>query len=137
MAALPPTFAAGTYVVTNAKSGTALDLSMNDKTIAGHPYSGQLNQQVGVLYSAASYMSLHNSLLFLVSVQWKFRPHEDGTYAIQSMWRSEDGRPFYLGPAEPGPCDGALLKARPHPIGWKIDATESGLRYVFSPSACI
>ncbi|KAI8977801.1 ricin B lectin domain-containing protein [Trametes punicea] len=93
----------GTYVLLNARSGTALDMSgADDKTLIGWPMHGGPNQQ------------------------WEFIPSGPG-YVIRCVRRSKDGHPLYL-TTEDGLHEQAAIVASPYPVSWNVEQTDDGIR---------
>ncbi|OSC96458.1 carbohydrate-binding module family 13 protein [Trametes coccinea BRFM310] len=93
----------GTYVLLNARSGTAVDMSGADnKTLIGYPMHGGPNQQ------------------------WEFLPSGHG-YIIRCVRRSKDGHPLYL-TTDGGVHEHAAIVASPYPVSWNVEQTEEGIR---------
>ncbi|KAL6303614.1 hypothetical protein BKA93DRAFT_734718 [Sparassis latifolia] len=87
----------GTYVLVNARSGTALDLSCGDfRTLTGWPLHGEQNQQ------------------------WEFVPSGRG-YVIRSVCSSSCG--MYLTVTD-GLYDNVALVASPFPVSWDVQVIE-------------
>ncbi|KAI0738176.1 ricin B lectin domain-containing protein [Daedaleopsis nitida] len=96
-------FAPGTYVLLNARSGTAMDLSGADgKTVIGYSMHGGPNQQ------------------------WEFIPTGHG-YIIRCVRRSKEGHALYLTTAG-GLRDGEEIVASTFPVTWNVEQTEDGIR---------
>ncbi|KAI0668230.1 hypothetical protein C8Q78DRAFT_980638 [Trametes maxima] len=96
-------WAPGTYVLLNARSGTAVDMSgMDNKTLIGYPMHGGPNQQ------------------------WEFIPSGYG-YVIRCVRRSAAGDPLYL-TTEDGLRDDAAIVASPYPVTWDVEQTEDGIK---------
>ena len=101
----PPVFAPGTYVLLNARGGTAMDLSGADhKTVIGYPMHGGPNQQ------------------------WEFIPTGHG-YIIRCVRRSPEGHSLYLS-TEGGVKHGAAIVASTYPVTWNVEQTEDGMKCV-------
>ncbi|OJT10621.1 hypothetical protein TRAPUB_12869 [Trametes pubescens] len=93
----------GTYVLLNARSGTAVDMSGADnKTLIGYPMHGGPNQQ------------------------WEFIPSGHG-YVIRCVRRSKEGHPLYL-TTEAGLRENAAIVASPYPVSWNVEHTDEGIR---------
>ncbi|KAI9068936.1 carbohydrate-binding module family 13 protein [Trametes sanguinea] len=93
----------GTYVLLNARSGTAVDMSGADnKTLIGYPMHGGPNQQ------------------------WEFIPSGHG-YVIRCVRRSKEGHPLYL-TTDGGVHEHAAVVASPYPVSWNVEQTEDGIR---------
>ncbi|KDR71604.1 hypothetical protein GALMADRAFT_102607 [Galerina marginata CBS 339.88] len=95
-----------TYVITNVKAGTAMDLSAGDeKSITGWPVHGGINQQWTLTWTGSA---------------WTFRSVWTGTYL------SIDG----------SPADGTRLVASSTPFNWHIwrDESNPNTFRVFVPS---
>ncbi|KAI0697195.1 ricin B lectin domain-containing protein [Cerioporus squamosus] len=102
-ASTPPVWAPGTYVLLNARGGTAVDLSGADnKTIIGYPMHGGPNQQ------------------------WEFIPTGHG-YIIRCVRRSSEGHSLYL-TTDGSVKHGATIVASPYPVAWNVEPTEDGIR---------
>ncbi|KAI0759239.1 hypothetical protein BD413DRAFT_617970 [Trametes elegans] len=92
----------GTYVLLNKKDGTALDLSGGNKTIEGHDFHGENNQQ------------------------WKFTNTGHG-WAIESMRRRNDGKPLYL--SIRGKLNERVhVVPSVHPLSWYVWEVDGALR---------
>lgn len=101
----PNVWTPGTYVLLNARSGTALDLSGADhRSVIGWPMHGGPNQQ------------------------WEFIPTGHG-YIVRCIRRSKEGHSLYLS-TEGGVKDGARIIASTYPVAWNIEPTEDGIRCV-------
>ncbi|KAI0755612.1 ricin B lectin domain-containing protein [Fomes fomentarius] len=99
----PNVWTPGTYVLLNARSGTALDLSGADhRTVIGWPMHGGPNQQ------------------------WEFIPTGHG-YIVRCIRRSKEGHSLYLS-TEGGVKDGARIIASTYPVAWNIEPTDDGVR---------
>ncbi|KAI0370736.1 hypothetical protein BV20DRAFT_943443 [Pilatotrama ljubarskyi] len=95
----------GTYVLLNARGGTAVDMSGADnKTLIGWPMHGGPNQQ------------------------WEFIPSGHG-YLIRCVRRSKEGHPLYL-TTEQGVGEHVAIVASPYPVSWNVEQTEDGIRYI-------
>ncbi|CDO69740.1 Carbohydrate-Binding Module Family 13 protein [Trametes cinnabarina] len=93
----------GTYVLLNARSGTAVDMSgVDNKTLIGYPMHGGPNQQ------------------------WEFIPSGHG-YVIRCVRRSKDGHPLYL-TTDGGVHEHVAIVASPYPVSWNVEQTEDGIR---------
>ncbi|KAI0705657.1 hypothetical protein C8Q76DRAFT_175315 [Earliella scabrosa] len=96
------------YVLTNARGGSAIQISLEDMTtIKGNPFTGLPNQQ------------------------WKFVPVGGDLYAIQSMLQSRSGRSLYLSLSKSGTLPGGPIEAGPIPISWKVEEAQQGVRISF------
>ncbi|KAI0705661.1 hypothetical protein C8Q76DRAFT_175394 [Earliella scabrosa] len=96
------------YVLTNVKSGTAMEVSLLDNSVKGNPFTGQPNQQ------------------------WKFVPLGNDFYAIESMQLSRSGQPLYVSLTKSGACATAAVAAAMTPMGWKITEVDEGVRMTWS-----
>ena len=104
MAALPM-WTPGTYVLLNARGGTAMDLHGGDDTnVIGYPMHGNQNQQ------------------------WEFIPSGHG-YVIRCVRPSKAGHALYL-TVEGGVRNNAPVVASAYPVAWNVEQTEEGIRYV-------
>ncbi|PIL34541.1 hypothetical protein GSI_03319 [Ganoderma sinense ZZ0214-1] len=102
MAALPM-WAPGTYVLLNARGGTAMDLhGADDTNVIGFPMHGNQNQQ------------------------WEFIPSGHG-YVIRCVRPSKAGHALYL-TVEGGVREHAPVVASAYPVAWSVEQTEEGIR---------
>ncbi|KAI0354430.1 hypothetical protein OH77DRAFT_1426006 [Trametes cingulata] len=93
----------GTYVLLNARGGTAVDMSGADnKTLIGWPMHGGPNQQ------------------------WEFIPSGHG-YVIRCVRRSKEGHPLYL-TTEAGVGEHIAIVASTYPVSWNVEQTEDGIK---------
>ena len=98
-----PMWAPGTYVLLNARGGTAMDLHGGDDTnVIGYPMHGNQNQQ------------------------WEFIPSGHG-YVIRCVRSSKAGHALYL-TVEGGVRDNAPVVASAYPVAWNVEQTEDGIR---------
>ncbi|KAM5545830.1 hypothetical protein V8D89_000868 [Ganoderma adspersum] len=101
MAALPM-WTPGTYVLLNARGGTAMDLHGGDNTsVIGYPMHGSQNQQ------------------------WEFIPSGHG-YVIRCVRPSKAGHALYL-TVEDGVRNNAPVVASAYPVAWNVEQTEEGI----------
>lgn len=102
-ASTPSVWAPGTYVLLNARGGTAVDMSgVDNKTIFGYPMHGGPNQQ------------------------WEFIPTGHG-YIIRCVRRSAEGHSLYL-TTDGSVKHGAAIVASPYPVAWNVEQTDDGIR---------
>ncbi len=100
-----PMWTPGTYVLLNARGGTAMDLHGGDNTnVIGYPMHGAQNQQ------------------------WEFIPSGHG-YVIRSVRSSKAGHALYL-TVEGGVRNNAPVVASAYPVTWSVEQTEEGIRWV-------
>ena len=102
--AAPKGWTPGTYVLLNARTGAALDLSGADNaTVIGYALHGGPNQQ------------------------WEFTPFGRG-YLVRCV-RGANGHRLYLA-LEPGraPSPGAGVVASEYPAAWNVEECEDGIR---------
>ncbi|TBU27445.1 ricin B lectin domain-containing protein [Dichomitus squalens] len=93
----------GTYVLLNARAGTAMDLHGYDYTsIIGYPMHGGPNQQ------------------------WEFIPSGHG-YVIRCVRSAKAGHALYL-TVEGGVRNNAPVVANAYPVTWSVEQTEDGIR---------
>ncbi|GLB42714.1 putative carbohydrate-binding module family 13 protein [Lyophyllum shimeji] len=98
-----------TYRITNAKSGTVMDLSgLDNKTVIGYPNFNTNNQQWALQWT---------------NIGWTFRSVSSG---------------LYLGIDGPL-ADGTRLVAKPEPFGWHIwhDEVDSSTYRIFVPNTTL
>ncbi|OBZ72955.1 hypothetical protein A0H81_06821 [Grifola frondosa] len=92
----------GTYVLINARSGTALDLQIGDqRSLIGFPMHGGPNQQ------------------------WEFVPSGQG-YMIRSALSVSRAEGLYL-TVEDGIRDHAAVVASAFPVSWNVNQNEEGI----------
>ncbi|KAI0354444.1 hypothetical protein OH77DRAFT_1426021 [Trametes cingulata] len=96
-----PWLSKGTYVLLNARGGTALDVTGN-MDIQGHEFHGGVNQQ------------------------WRFIPTGRG-WAIQSGRNGKDGKPLYLS-FKSRLREQAVLTASKVPLSWCVWDVDGALR---------
>ena len=101
----PPIWTPGTYVLLNARTGAALDLSGADnRTAIGYALHGGANQQ------------------------WEFVPAGRG-HVVRCVRRGADGRALYLALEEGRAAGkGAGVVAGEFPVVWAVEAGEDGIR---------
>ncbi|KAH9915556.1 uncharacterized protein BXZ73DRAFT_54208 [Epithele typhae] len=99
----PHIWAPGTYVLVNARGGTAVDLhGADDRTLIGFHKHGGENQQ------------------------WEFIPCGRG-YVIRCVRRAKDGHALYL-TTEGGVGEMKAVVASPYPVTWQVEQDGDAIR---------